>query len=161
MAHPQRILSLVPTARPVGFAYFEGLQLIDWGIRGHGGRRGSTVDARRLVDNLIRQYDPAIVLLPSTEINSRRPLRKEIVTATRKSSVKLKFATTRDVRRFFEDLMKPHRPTKHQMRRLLMEYFPELESSMPKQRRPWEPQDYWVPMFDAVAQAFAWKYKHG
>jgi hypothetical protein len=34
--------------------------------------------------------------------------------------------------------------------------FPELEPLVPKPRRPWDAQDYWTPMFDAVARAVAW-----
>ena len=155
-----RILSLVPTSRPVGFAYFEGPQLIDWGVHGQRFPGRATGRAKRVVDDLVRRCDPEIVLLPSTEVDARRPFHKEIVAAIRKSPVELGFATRRDVDRCFEEFLRPQRPTKHRVRVVLAEYFPELSPVVPRPRKPWQARDYWAPMFDAVAQAFAWKMRH-
>ena len=39
---------------------------------------------------------------------------------------------------------------------LVVVFQPELRGALPKHRRIWESQEYWVPMFDAVALAITW-----
>lgn len=157
---PRRVLSLMPTSSLLGFAYFEGPQLVDWGVtRGHK-RPSARRRAHRVVKELIRRSDPDIVLLPSTGAGSRRLRRKDIARAVQDASVFLECVPGREVRRCFESLVRPHRPTKHCLMSVLAEYFPELQPALPRPRKPWESEDYWAPMFDAVAQAFAWKMKH-
>ena len=160
---PQRILSLSPGARQIGYAYFEGDSLIDWGIRGNAfGTLPDRIMHRGLdlVLELVRKSDPDIVILPDTKTDTRRVTRNRFIAALESvlasDSLSVITCSSVDVKIFFSKLTPPRKPTKQAIMTSLAVKFPELRPIIPRPRRPWEPQDYWLPLFDAIARAVAW-----
>lgn len=159
-----RILSLVPAGKHLGYAFFEGAQLIDWGVR-HLGRRGqgNQPAAKRLnlIDDLIHRYEPEIVVLPATA-NSRSP-RGRFVSAIQllveAGSAEVELCSSEAMKQCFSILTDTDRPTQHAVMASVATLFPELEPLVPRPRRVWESRDYWTPMFDAMSRAIGWIYE--
>lgn len=158
----KRILSLSPSLRYLAYACFEGRALLDWGIK--GSLKGLQTQSRitrklELAEQLARQYEPHVVLLPAGD-DSRKPNLKRLASAlTTLLSVQVDAVVTfpkDDVLAYFRGLTIAERPTKQLIMAAVGRMFPELKRYIPKPRRPWESQDYWLPMFDAVAQGAAW-----
>jgi hypothetical protein len=158
-----RILSLDLTSGRLGFAYFEGMDLIDWGIKGtpkgsHSEQR--SIETLESIQDLIKNFEPDVLLMP--EISKRRSevSKKALIKAARivASSIPLDVIaySWTEVRKIFRVWTEPNRPTKQRIMGVVSDLFPELRPIRPKPRRMWEPQDYWLPMFDAVARAVAW-----
>jgi hypothetical protein len=165
MSH-QGILSLSPCSRQVGYAYFENSQLVDWGVRNnHCGPILERIFIKGLVivRELAVRFNPGAVILPALEIQIRRANRQRFISATQAilSSTRQSVAFCSDiqVKNRFNDLL-GERPTIQRIAVFLAGVFPELQPVIPKPRRPWESQDYWTPMFDAVARGYVWIHTH-
>src|SRR6185295_7050689 len=64
---------------------------------------------------------------------------------------KLWFFSRRAIHMAFQPFLQSKRVNKSLIMQLLCRWFPELRRSLPRPRRLWESQDYWVSMFDAIA----------
>jgi hypothetical protein len=161
-----KVLSLCPGASQIGYAYFEGEKLIDRGIRNN--KYGAIPErlftkGLRIILGLVSQFEPETVILPLIEsrrrVTSRRFARAaEAILAT--TPCQVVFSPLRKCLEFFRMDIESARPTKHRISNTLAKIFPELEPMVPRPRRPWDPQDYWTPMFDALAQGYAWIKTH-
>lgn len=157
----QRVLSIAPGTTRFGFCYFEGTELLDWGLRrSHDERGGRGVRDASAVASLADQYRPGLVVLPVIrERDKRRPTQRRFVEAVRTSLVggiaDVVLCRNEDVWKCFRELMVERKPTRHQIMTRLGLLFPELALLVPRPRRPWQPQGYWTPMFAAAAQAVA------
>jgi hypothetical protein len=163
MSH-QGILSLSPCSRQVGYAYFENGQLVDWGIRNnHSGPILERMFKKGLaiVGVLTVRFRPSAVILPAMEIRTRRANRQRFIRATHailsSTQQSVAFCSDRQMKNRFKELL-GKRPTIQRIAVFLAGVFPELKPVIPKPRRPWESQDYWTPMFDAVARGYVWIY---
>ena len=159
-----RIISLNPSFRHLAFASFEGEALVDWGIKSVpivGGQR----DTAQLLDtlqDLIERSEPTVVVLPAGDDRRKQAQLRLII------GIKVFLHGLADsvvtcsagaVNEYFRTLT-GGRPTKHRIMTAIGDLFPELRRLVPKPRRLWESQDYWLPMFDAVARAVTWMKSH-
>lgn len=162
MTNP-RILSVTPGTRHVGYAYFEGNELIEWGVRENN--KGSIKDrvgyqGKSIVSDLVKRYEPTVVVLPRPDAGSKKANQQRFIETLKvlftSGATVVRYCSAREVRTSFLAFDPSVKPTKHAIMVRIGRLFPELEPVVPAPRRPWDPQDYWTPMFDAVARAVAW-----
>jgi hypothetical protein len=157
------VLSITPGTRHVGYAYFEGNELIEWGVKEN--TKGSIKDrvgdhGRLIVSELVKRHEPRVVVLPKPEPSHNRANQQRFIETLKvlfaSGAVVVRYRSARDVRACFQTFDATVKPTKHAIMVRIGRLFPELEPLVPNPRRPWDPQDYWTPMFDAVARGVAW-----
>jgi hypothetical protein len=151
------VIALQPEARQIGYAIFEGKELVEWGSKRIDSvpvERRAYVRALPFLRSLIERYEPDVILLPEptaipTTVRSRviRAVRYELLRAPRQ----LLTISRHAIHIAFTPFLKAQRAGKESIMQVLVRWFPELKKLLPKPRRLWEPQDHWVSMFDAVA----------
>jgi hypothetical protein len=158
MADPRfkRVLAIDPFSRGVGFAVLEGPDsLIDWGLKAT--RRAHNGDATRLIESLIKRFQPdTLVLEDWNAAGSRRCERVERL---------LDRIATNERKRIHVQLVSPRliraigpitrTNTKYGRACLLADRFPELRAFLPPVRKLWMPEDGRMAIFDALSFAIA------
>ncbi len=156
------VLSLEPNSREIGYAYFEYERLVDWGIKQN--KKGPIPErilkkGLDLVNNLVSQFDPNFVILPTQSPrkngSSRYRFLKAIRTFLDGHAGRVIAVSNIEVRRCFRQLMGVHRVNKQQAMIYLAQRFPEIRHHLPLPRKCYQPRDYWTPLFDAIARAVA------
>ena len=152
------VLAIQPEARQIGYAVFEGTDLIDWGCKNLPSvnlERRTAECALALFRSLISRHEPDVVVFPvrtETPWTARNRVLRVVRTELEGEPMVLKSFSRQEIRECFKCFL-GFQPTKQQIMHLLSRWFPELETLVPRARRPWESQDYWVSMFDSVALA--------
>lgn len=156
-AKEHRVLAIDPTTRGFGFAVLEEPDyLIDWGVK--GARQEKNVRCLAKVNNLIKQYQPSVVVLEDcTAKHSRRCSRvreliQSIVKLASKSNIKTRCFSPLQVRQTFSA---SGASTKHGMAAAIARQFSELASIIPPPRKPWMSEDCRMNIFDAAALALS------
>lgn len=150
--HDVRILALDPAGRGVGFVLLEGPDyLVDWGFRNaRVNRDEKTLSA---VAALIDRYVPDVLVVENLNRRSNRPGRiHELIDAFSRMAAG-RGIPCRRITRKQRKAQFPDCPSKYEVARTLRERFPELVPICPRKRRPWEPEDSRINVFDALALA--------
>jgi len=154
---PKRVLAIDPSARGISFAVFEGQEeLIDWGIR--AAKNDKNQDSLRHVEMLTVYYQPDVMVLedPHHTSSRRRARTQNLITDIRalasRQKINCRCLPRSAVKRAFSAAGAPNR---YQIARELADRFPELESYLPKHRKPWVGEDERMNIFDAAALALA------
>jgi hypothetical protein len=162
----KKVLSLSPGSRLIGYAYFEGNRLIDWGIKNNadGPIRWRIFEkGLKIIADLTNLFRPEFVILPAPEDDSRRINRWRFIKAARTILgdyyLILAFCSSMEVKRCFSRML-DERPTVCSMATALGEMFPQIKPLIPGQRQTYDCQDYWTLMFDAIARWLAWNQRN-
>jgi len=156
-----RVLSISTGTREVGYAYFEGEKLIDWGVRenivGDLSERVTKIGLKH-IRALIKRYEPEVLILPSPE--RHKPNQKKFVETIesefQSDELVIERLSRYDVRDCFASMTHVERITKQDVMVELARRYTDLQSRVPKPRRSWDPPDWWAPMFEAAARAVTW-----
>jgi hypothetical protein len=151
-----RLIALEVRPRRIAYAVFETpTRLLDWGVRGAG--RGLKTASG--FAGVLKTYRPSVLVLRSITSGGRRdhPRTQELLTAieaeAKQSAITVAFVTARELEVFFRQ---HGRATKHQIAEAIGEWFPQLASRVPPQRKAWQPEHWRMPLFDAMATAMAY-----
>lgn len=155
------VLSLDPGSRQIAYAYFEGNWLVDWGIKrnAEGPIRERMLNrGLDVVSRLVSRCNPDIVILPGqSSIRKTGANKFRFVKAIRifldGQVAQVVPVGNSEVRKHFRHLTGLEKISKQKVMSFLAERFPELRHHLPPPRQPWQSQDYWVSMFDAIARA--------
>ena len=149
-----RILSLVPTSRGTGYAVVESppLFVIDRGVL------SSKEERRKHINDLGRYltwYRPDVLLLE--DIHSAQCKRGEKTRSIITDVIDLAGGYGIAVRpvakdEIFAHFDVPQTVSKVVIARKVTELLPELATLVPSERKLWETEAYWMPMFEAMAQ---------
>lgn len=153
----KRVLAVDPTRSGFGFAVLEGpTALIDRGVKGvNGDKKRKCLE---LVAGLIARYQPDVVVVERTDsAGCRRRLRArrligDVLALAAERHLRARRISRRNVQQWFSP---GGGATKHQIAVALTQRFPELEPSLPPERKPWMSEDPRMGIFDAVAFALA------
>lgn len=149
-----RILSLDMTAKGFAYAVLEGPErLIDWGTTEIKDRSKNGYVER--AESFLWRYFPDLVVLEAGKgAGSRRGERArnliqriELLAVTR--GLPVRKVSRGDVRFAFRGSAE----TKHEIAHAIASLFPELESRLPRFRKPWMSEDERMSIFDAVSFA--------
>ena len=151
---PELVMAIFPNTRGFGYAVFEGLVPVDWGmsdVRGHS-RNNVCIDRAAM---LLNRYQPDILLL--RDVAEARSIRIanliEAIAALRRDPMACFVVSRGQVREAFGHL---NRPTRVAIARAIAERIPFFEPLVPSVRKIWHSEDRRMGLFDAVALALTY-----
>jgi len=155
-APAERRLALEIRSWQLGYAVLESDALLDWGTcRFPPGEPGSAV---RRIGFLVRTYAPALVVARTPrrakDASSRyaaRVLRK-IRNDLERQLIRFALVTREAVRDYFAGLGCGN---KHEIAAAIAEHIPQLRARVPHVRKPWDPEEAIVAVFDGIATSMA------
>ena len=112
---------------------------------------------------MLDRYCPTVLILPDVGPRGvRRSANIRIaLEAIRQESLKRGINVVSILPDTVKNLFDRVRPgagrSKPTMHRLIVEWFPELAPSQPKNRKPWESERHFTPLFDAIGRWIAWQ----
>lgn len=147
-----RLLALEIRPSKAGFAFFEGTDLVDWGVTTYG----ITVPALKRVVFLLDLHAPSIIVTRRRQRMTSGTAVPNIVASikweARRRTVRFHSFDARQIRAFFAE-RECH--NKHAVGAQLAEWYPALAWRLPPKRKLWECEPHNALLFDAVATAVA------
>ncbi|MCG3165539.1 MAG: hypothetical protein POELPBGB_01307 [Bacteroidia bacterium] len=155
-----RVLALYPNHRGFGYASFENNDLPrDCGIITirplENGK--SLLRMKELIDRL----KPSRLVLPNAKVKSltKSPrvinLLKSIEKYSNATDLKVHSYSREEVRKVFE---KVNSKTKFEIAKTITKWMPQFSYKLPRERKPWTSEDYYMGMFDAISLSLAYYY---
>jgi hypothetical protein len=156
IAKNTRIIAFDVRPERLGYVVLEGpARLVDWDVT-------RFISGVRYVDRVTRLasfFQPSLVVLRTIEkggCRDRPSLHKIVRSISRRlHSIGVPIAHISDtkVKRTFRQCAEP---TKDEIAKFLAACFPELAWQLPPRRRPWQPEDRRMSVFDAAALGLAY-----
>lgn len=152
-----RVLSLVPTSQGTGYALVDcpPFEILDRGIlalkKGHG-------EHIKDLSRFLASHRPDMLLLEnmqSKHFQRSEKTRVKIEALIGLSSgygIAVQPVSREEVFTHFDI---PESTSRIAVAGLVVDFFPELKRFVPQQKRLWEAQPYWLPMFEAVTLVLA------
>lgn len=159
-------MTIDPRVRRIGFAVFEAAILHDWGVRNVRSDVPASRVRRLLIPILVTMLDrhePTVLLVPDVRSGAvrRSPYARETVNGIVREALDRGIVvcalTDGQVKAAFQQATGHKRPNKPQINAVIADWFRDLRPFVPKARRLWEPEGYFEPLFQAVAQYCAWQ----
>jgi hypothetical protein len=152
-----RVLAIYPNTGGFGFAVLEGPdRLIEWATVHIKGRDHDACIARAA--KLIDRYRPDALVTehPNKSPHRGQPARQlaaDLLVLATKKRIRRGGIARESVRRYF---LKLNAETKHRMAEAIADRFLELQSRLPRVRRPWMSENPAMTIFDSIALALTW-----
>ena len=150
-----RVLGLDIRPRYAGFVCIEGRNaLVEFGVTAYT----SPVRGEVRINFILQKLRPSVLLLREITPESRRSepktllLRSMAQVSARRTDTRVGVVLESQLREFFA--LHSAR-TKHEMATRIAARYPELVWHLPHPRKAWEPQQRYMPLFDAAALALA------
>lgn len=150
---PDLVVAIFPNTRGFGFAVFEGLLPVDWGVsEAQGNNRHDT--CLRRVANLLGKYSPDVVLLRDPG-EARGPRISALIEAIAllPPDVTCLAVSRLQVREAFAHL---GRPTRHRIACAVADRIPFFKPLLPPPRKIWMSESRRMGLFDALALALTY-----
>ena len=148
----RRILALQLHGRQFGYAVLEDdSRLLDWGVKSfrEGVNAARTPIAHKL-QGLFRQFDPDVVVIRKSASPQAARVAKQLRMIAKS---RLQILPNSAIENAFSGCT----GNKHKIAVSIADRFSELLSRLPKQRKPWQSEDYRFSIFDAVAIGLAYQ----
>ncbi|HEY0262615.1 MAG TPA: hypothetical protein VGB95_06285 [Chitinophagales bacterium] len=146
------ILALYPNARGLGFACLEAPQkLIEYGIVTV--RPIYNTPLLRRMEHFLDFFRPQVVILRDGDSlppsNSRvKQLLENIAQSAERKGIPVHYYSREQIKGVFSSF---NASTKYEIAQKLVEWFPEVEDKVPALRKPWESENYYMGIFDALS----------
>lgn len=158
--HPrERVLALAPSARGVGYAYFEApLSPIDWGLSGTKGKNRNAAGFD-MVRKLVERLQPDIIVLheyalPGVRRSQRiRRLQHMIATYATAQVIEVRRYSRGDIKRAFGHF---GAATRYEIAQVIAGQIHAFEHRLPPRRKMWMTEDPRMTLFEAVALALTY-----
>lgn len=154
------ILAVYPNSNGFGFVYMEDARkLLDFGTI-----RINPISNKKVVERIrhsIEYLKPSIVILKDPNSKCSRTGKRvsklllKISSLALSMNLKVMNLSRDQIRDVFEQF---GGVTKYEISQILITYFKELESKLPKKRQMWMSEDQNMAIFDALSLAVAWFY---
>jgi len=153
--HRDIVIAIFPNTRGFGYAVFEGVLPIDWGMSDVPGVGRNETCIRRIAA-LINRYKPDVLLLrDAAEARGQRVA--DLIRATADLPmapgvicIQVSRAQVKEAFRYLT------RPTRHAIARAIAEQIPFFEPLVPPVRKIWNSEDRRMGLFDALALALTY-----
>lgn len=143
-----------PTSRGFAYVVLEGPErLVDWGVA-HVRNHSKHAYLERLM-TLIDENAPDLIVTEDHESRrGRRHTRAKVVLHRIKAYMQQQGIATRVVTRSqVREVFQGSGETKQEIAEAIARFFPELESKLPRYRKPWMSEDERMNIFDALSFA--------
>jgi hypothetical protein len=131
------------------------MQLVDWGTR----RFYADQRNKPALADLLRLFHPSVLVLRELPADSKRNtphrarLVSKIATEARVAKTPIRWVSEQSLAQFFQ---KSGVVTKQQIAANMAELFPDIAWKLPPPRKPWQPEHWQMPLFDAIALGFGY-----
>jgi len=148
LADQRSIVAIDPNSRGLAFAFFEGGNLLDWGIRRNDRKQLSALD------RLVTAYKADVVVIedpdaPRCERRSRvRRLLRTMADHLQKQGISVVRVSRHEVRRIAAER---GMTTKHRVALEIGREFPEIEYLVPPPRKRFDSEEWRTDIFDAIS----------
>ncbi|GAB3430764.1 hypothetical protein [Niabella aquatica] len=157
MKNRKRIIAIHPNTLGFGFVILsEKGEIIDYGITTVRPVSNSTCVKR--INEMIKYYTPEILLVEDYESSSKSPRIKKLISELSHNiyaEVKVIKYSREQVKGIFEIFGARN---KYEISLKIAEVYPELKSKLSHKRKPWEPENYYAGLFDAMALVITYQY---
>ncbi len=152
---PQKILTIDPGTRYLGIAFFEGKELIYYGVKVIKQRKfphETLKEGKKVILRLIQDFKPEMLVVEKTFFSNNRNsallnvFADEIQTIGKRQGLKV-FAFAANMVR--KNICENGAASKDDVARVIVSYFPELKPYLTSDRR-WK-EKFYRNMFDAIA----------
>ena len=158
--NPKRILAIDPTSRGFGYVVLEWpLVLVDWGVKST--RNEKEANTLSKMTTLIRHYQPECVVVQDCSGTGklRCPRIQDLIDSIRRlatqKGIRSRKISSKTLIKVFSAF---GARTKHEIAQVVAKQLPELAPHLPRYRKPWMSEDYWMAIFDAAALALTYFY---
>jgi hypothetical protein len=152
---PDLVMAVFPNSRGFGYAVFEGMLPVDWGVSDVPGVNRNEACTRRIM-RLLEKYKPDVLLLrDALEARGRRVsdlIEAIAVMPSVAGSICLQVSRAQ-IREAFGYL---GRPTRQAIANAIADRIPFFEPLVPPKRKIWNSEDRRMGLFDAVALALTY-----
>ena len=152
---PDLVMAIFPNARGFGYAVFEGMLPVDWGVSDVPGVNRNETCLRRITA-LLERYNPDVLLLrDALGTRGRRvaELIETIAAMPRKTGSVCLQVSRAQVKDAFGCL---RRPTRQAIAYVIAERIPFFKPLVPPARKIWNSEDRRMGLFDAAALALTY-----
>jgi hypothetical protein len=165
-----RTLSIDPRSRRLAWAYFKDGDLDDCGIKtcrdGAPAVRVTRLAIPYLID-LFDHFSPHALLVPKISGDRNRPRSPQVARVIRsvvreavKRGIAVHVVSGDTVKESFSQPNGEPARNKEDIHSAILDRFPELTVMVPRARaKIWESEQYFTPLFNAVAMYLAWSYQ--
>lgn len=148
-----KVIGIDPTSRGFAYAFLEGsAHLVDWGLVHVLIRTDRSVFLR--VEEIFSRTAPDLIVLEDGRGTKRRErarrLIKGIKRIAKRRKLPVRFVSRSRVREVFQPAS-----TKQEIAEAIVRGFPELQSRLPRPRKPWTSEDERMSIFDALSFCIA------
>jgi hypothetical protein len=152
-----KMLAVYPNTNGFGYVILSDKgEILDYGITAVRPIKNEKCIERIMV--LVRYFKPKILIMEDYEgsIKSKRvqELTKKICEELNENLVIFKF-TREQVRDTFELFGARN---KYEISQKISEVYPQFKAKLPDKRKPWEPENYYQGLFDAMALVLTYMY---
>lgn len=112
---------------------------------------------------MLDRFDPSVIVLPLVgrggfhRSDRVRTAIQALADECFRRSIPVVYMTPSKVRKGFGDMV-GRAVTSTEVNQVIVRRFPELTTSLPRRRRPYDPEEYFTPLFTAVAMCIAWRH---
>lgn len=148
----QRILAVAPGTRHLGLAFFEGEELVRFGIKTFEGRKTERTllpQISQYLDELLEAHQPNILVVEDVFYAQARlsPLLRRLITSVKRSGRKKGLRIASYLPTTVKERLCSGKPTRRSLAEAMVRRYWFLYSFL----KPGGTQLYWYQMFDAVA----------
>ena len=156
------VLAIAPSTHTVGFAVLHDRHILaDWGLKNIEGKKNAS--SLSVVERLIGTYEPDMLVFEDVRAKGARrsPRVQELLNQIAAMAKDRDLPVRTFGRQQVMDTIVPYgEQTKHTVAEVVAGKFSEqLSTQVPPKRKPWEGENYQMPMFQALALALTFVQK--
>ncbi|MFH0804633.1 MAG: crossover junction endodeoxyribonuclease RuvC [Patescibacteria group bacterium] len=162
--HRDSILALDPGTREMGYASFDGDELVDYGVKSirHGRvTAGLLLNVDRIVSRMIRQKQPRVLVIEKNTFSQIQQNVRLVLAIARIKAVARRYrlrAYEYDSRTIRKAVCNDGNATKRELARTIAVRYPEMRAYLESNRR-WR-ERYYQNSFDAIACGLTFRALH-
>jgi len=152
----EKIISVYINTIGFGYVILNNGEILDYGmvtVRHAQNSRGFCK-----INEIAEYYQPNILILEEFENSKKSERVKKLIKSLYdywKDKIKIYIYSRRQVKDTFQIFGARN---KFEIGRRIVEIYPQLKAKLPDKRKPWEPENYYQGIFDAMALIFAHQY---
>jgi hypothetical protein len=149
-----RVLALDLHPRRFGYVVVESPdRLLDWGVRSHRHKRGSTIELIRRLRSLLELWSPSVLVIRgSRQTRSRKGVGRGRLFRRMLAQARNRHVGVRILKQRATDLAETL--PKYERAATAATRFPVLAQRLPPKRKPWESEHYSMSMFEALGLVY-------
>ncbi|MEX0813172.1 MAG: hypothetical protein WD048_13215 [Chitinophagales bacterium] len=145
-------LAIYASTSGFGYACMDGTKLLDYGVKSL--RPRDVKKALKQIEMLLDYFIPTIILVQtpygkySRGGKRTKKLIEDILRQCEENGIEVRQYSRDQIRYIFKQFKAT---SKYEIAKKIAEWFPELKQKMPTKRKLWQPESYYMGIFDALS----------